>query len=1003
MSTEKDEDIEYQIGANDIDKKTSLGDESELIEFNYESAAIFKRIADDIYKSKEAGIREPLQNGITAVKRAINSGYIDKNDGVIKIEVTDGEKVHLNLIDNGIGISKNVLKNVLSVIGRSQNRDQGNLSGKYGMGFLACYKLVGTDGGFIMHTNSRETDNDPIKGIWKPSCFEMDNGNKLPDRLDNDEYGTRFEFKVNASLENIRRWVKKHSKWATIPIIYEEYDKNGEIVYDEEYGMKSLKDEAQMSVCVENEYFNVVCSPNAEERSILLNSPINTDRNLYIRSIGWKYDIRFKNENGVIAKGPNKGLQPVKKSEYKGMSDSRKKEYIPNEDLSSEDISLPQPTGTRDNLESNIEFWDYVEQEITEKYNSKVQKICENVDDIKSYKRLSEGNQILLNHIIKSKNLVQDTNKKTKKNFKNEFNVDVTDKFINIIRTSQEKVWFVQRGADATKASRKTSSVTDRIEAIKCDKKSSDDGSVYMAVSLNQDKMDAIWEDNNDNIIVRIPSSDLYDEFEKHFGWSRLRYITKNISKLDISKKTKEKLKNDKKGTNASTNKTKNSNRELEKRNLTVHSQTTNTGFTVEEIQERYEKRDEYLVLFPSNEERNLSDHKFLTSEHVSIANCIVKVYDYLKDIDNIYSISEWIDKFKDKKLDTSNGKLSVNKLKDLDKEVLFHIVDRSVVDAFRDDTVMEEMKTVVNENNNHCSYRTEIDSIDMDNMIYIPVTLRDLNEIRIYFGSNNSSIFTLCNSVRDQYIGTVCNQVSKTNVYWYAWARLPRWRNTKEIECLDENDKQTLNPDWIWLIDNIANSNYELKSISGMNILPPETYIEYQTSHGTYNIKEILSKFDSVVLHITEPKTVDAFRQDSVINNTLEYIMENAKKHRSGDYITDNEFVNENNTVYIPMIESQYNTLLNVIEQPDGDHLYTLPNSEKSAYICALTGEKYSSSIDSSHQYNINSDTAAYISARLGRDISDIAIPYDNHDELSSLSEGGLELIETINTCDKL
>lgn len=1008
MSKTDEDNVDYQIGANDIDKTTSLGEESELIDFNYESAAIFKRIADDIYKSKEAGIREPLQNGITAVKRAIDSGSLSENDGVIRIEVKNGEKIHLNIVDNGIGISKNVLENVLSVIGRSQNRDKGNLSGKYGMGFLACYKLVGTDGGFIMHTNSRKTDNDPIKGVWKPSCFEMDNGDKLPDKFDKNEYGTRFEFKVDADIENIRSWVEKHSKWATIPIIYEEYDENGEVVIDEEYGQKSLGEDLNLNICVSDKYFKAVCSPEINDgKALLLNSPINTDRSMIVNSIRWNYSIRLKNENGVIISGPNKGLQPVKNSEYKSMSDSRKENYIPKSKLDDNDIPLPEPTGTRDSLESNSKFWSFVEDRIDTKYNEKVQKICSTVDDISSFMNLCESDQLLLNKIIKSNSILKDTNKKTKKKFKSNFNVDVSDEFINIMRTSQKKIQLVNRGSDATKASRKNSKYTDKIEAIKCDKRCSNDGTVYMAVTLNQDKMDAVWEDNSNNIVVRVPSSDYYDELEEHFNWSRLRYVTKRLDELDISDETKNKLKNDKKGTSANTKTKKNSERELKNRHLTVHkNRNGREGFTVGDLEERYKNRNEYLVLFPSNEERNLSEHKYIISEHVSTANCIVKVYDYLKDVDNIYSISDWIDKFNDYEIETCEGDMTVDEVKNAQEDVLLHVVERSVIDAFRDDSVMQEIKTIVKDNNNHCSYHTVIDGMDMNNLIYLPITMEELNKLRVCFGTDAdaraSGIYSISGNNNRNTIGVKCDKVSKSNIYWYAWARLPRWRNTQEIDCID-NDSQHLNPDWIWLIDNIANSNYEVKSITGMNILPPESYIEYETNYGNLNIKDIISNYDSIVLHITDPKTVDAFRQEPVINKTIDYIMDNATKHRNSANITENEYINEKETVYIPMIESEYSTLINVLEEPDGDGIYTMPDSKKSSYICAVTGELYSSSIRSNHKYAIESDTAAYIYGRLGSDISKIAIPYENESELSELSNGGLELVETINTVDKL
>lgn len=81
-------DESYQVGAHSINKETSLN-KSETIEFDFENSAIFKRLADDIYESPEAGIREPLQNSLTAIQKAVNNGYIESNEGVVTFKVYD--------------------------------------------------------------------------------------------------------------------------------------------------------------------------------------------------------------------------------------------------------------------------------------------------------------------------------------------------------------------------------------------------------------------------------------------------------------------------------------------------------------------------------------------------------------------------------------------------------------------------------------------------------------------------------------------------------------------------------------------------------------------------------------------------------------------------------------------------------------------------------------------------------------------------------------------------
>lgn len=198
---------DYQIGVHDIDTTGSITDEKNVIEFEFEPEAVFKRLADDVYQSAEAGIREPLMNSITAVRRAFGD---DLDEGVIRFTVKRGEQTTIQIRDNGVGITEGVLNEILTVVGRSSVRDDGNLTGQYGVGFLASYKLVGPDGGFMMTTNPRESEEGPYSGLFKPGTFEPNTEGHLPQMLDEDEYGTVFEFytKRGIDADDIFRWVR---------------------------------------------------------------------------------------------------------------------------------------------------------------------------------------------------------------------------------------------------------------------------------------------------------------------------------------------------------------------------------------------------------------------------------------------------------------------------------------------------------------------------------------------------------------------------------------------------------------------------------------------------------------------------------------------------------------------------------------------------------------------------------------------------------------------------
>jgi hypothetical protein len=994
-------DPDYQIGGfgEEITKDTSLGEESEFIEFDYETAAVFKRLADDIYESTEAGVREPLQNSITAVKRAVREAELNSKDGVIKIEVRDGEQVKMSLRDNGIGIKKSVLKEVLAVIGRSQNRDEGDLSGKYGMGFLACYKLVGVRGGFLMHTNSRETKEDPIKGIWKPGGFEIDTENKLPDQLSDDDYGTLFEFtlKQNVEIEQVRSWVKKHSEWSTVPIIYSEYDEDGKEVHNDEYGDKNLKEHYnnKKSLVIDNEYFTAVCSPKAKGNTLLINSPISRNGVNSVSKLRWKFDIRLKNENGVIIQGENEGLQPISVERYDSMDKKRKSKYIPKTELSDNEVCLPMPTGTRDTLESKKEFWEYLVEKFTEKYYDQLRSIVEQINDKSDYTDLTQHKQIILDDGLDRLSLLKKTNKQTKDKFEKEFGVDIDDSLINVLRISKKEVRLVQEGANSKKASRKNSSAVNKCSALYAEQNT--DGDVFMAASLNQVKMDAVWDDKKENNVIQVHSAKDYDKFEDVFGWKKLKNVKKMLDELEVSDDIIEDLQGDRNSKTTSSSKKRNSERNLEERHLTVHQEGLNqSGLKVKEIKEKYNDGDKYLVLFPTSTEKKLSEHKNLESVNVGIANCIVKVSEYLEECSNVYTIDEWYDRIQNKDFKTNKGLMTIEEAKK-DNNLILHLLGDDVIDMFRKDDIISEMETITRDSASHnSSYSARLSNFKSDNTAYIPVTPSELDQIRVCIDSKEDGVATLSGDINVYgSIGVSASPVD-SDIYWYAWACLPRWRDTKEIDILSKKD-WNLNPDWIWMIEKIASSDHDIKSITGLDIMPPEEIISFHTSNGYMSLRKIINRYDSAVLHILPMETVDAFRSEDVSQDTLDYITSNARS--SGSFgsgeLLEKDYFNKEDCVYVPVTKSECKEVEKILDNPVNKE-YTLGESRKSCSIVRVQGEvRFRES--NFAKFNIESDTVAYAYSRLPSKISDAAIPIKDHNSIDELSDGGLEFIETM------
>lgn len=107
-------------------------------------------------ENNHVGIRELIQNGFDAVIAARNLGYLDDQEGVIalKLEKNDDHSWRLSITDNGLGMSRHVLSNILLDFGKSLWSDddiryehprlaQTGFSsiGQFGIGFYSVFML----------------------------------------------------------------------------------------------------------------------------------------------------------------------------------------------------------------------------------------------------------------------------------------------------------------------------------------------------------------------------------------------------------------------------------------------------------------------------------------------------------------------------------------------------------------------------------------------------------------------------------------------------------------------------------------------------------------------------------------------------------------------------------------------------------------------------------------------------------------------------------------------
>ena len=218
-----------------------------VFHLNYEKI-VKLLMGENIYESKQAGMRELIQNSIDAVK--IMAEQIRKMPDpydyhpTVKIILNEA-KNEIIVSDNGIGMSSETLKQYFFNIGTSyydsdefkKNNPTYEPIGRYGIGFLACFMLSTT---IKLETQCIENERIRIdfeKGspfVIKRECYE----------LFSEGHGTRIFLNYNEVIGPIFENVNELKKYLQELLLTDDYDLR--IVKDgkEENIQTSLKNES---------------------------------------------------------------------------------------------------------------------------------------------------------------------------------------------------------------------------------------------------------------------------------------------------------------------------------------------------------------------------------------------------------------------------------------------------------------------------------------------------------------------------------------------------------------------------------------------------------------------------------------------------------------------------------------------------------------------------------------------------------------------------------------
>lgn len=814
MSEEELDDAKLGTHSVDTNPVEPLKDDSSDDEFDarfqIETEAVFKRLARDIYESDAAGIREPLTNAITAILRAVEYDQIEPDEGVVEITVEDsGDGVQLTMRDNGVGMTMDRIREIVAVIGASEARDIGDMAGQFGMGFLAVFRLVGIDGGFEMHTNPRYSDEGPISGIWKSGGFTRDTKGLMSEEFDADEYGTKFNFivKNEISREDIRNWVSTYAEWARVPVVYEELI-DGRTEFEENYGgfdktLKTHYDNDKPVVEYEDEFVSAVSSPESDNRTILLDVPCER-QNGSISTILGGVDIRLKNENGVVVEGPHKGDMVVSEGEYDGMDDERQDKYTSEKNLTTDDVVLPQPTGTRRVLERKKKFWTWIDNKLQSQLEDKIQSVVDKVQNYEDVMNLPESEFRLICHAAKenvsrrySTGFSPDKDGKSVKNWFSR-NVDRTidDRLAKQLAALVYTVRFASEDCRDISSKR---NLNRRQPAMAVYQAYQNDGDVFMGCRLSQDKAKVIWEDNDDNYIFRVESTDHYDHYEELLGWRKMKEIKKgSIDQFDISEETKADFLNvEEEDLSKST--------ESKTYKIKLHfsgSSKYTKDITVSDLEDKLEESDggaiefgrktaDHIILFPSHEDRNISDSYWASDKRNPMGRCRKKDWVKLEEYEQVETLDQRIENARSVSFTTSKGQFTIEEFEEeYDTEstqLMLHILDEPYRSRFQSDEIIANAEEYVND-----KYGT-----DSMSFVYAPVIRSEYRSMKpavinhsILRGDFTSGISTLSNRTRRGKNKRTYNIRNDTRIY--AYVRMKQWSDTPEYESFHRNMTRT-------------------------------------------------------------------------------------------------------------------------------------------------------------------------------------------------------------------
>lgn len=806
--------LDIHEGASDFpDITAQLPDATDIQQFGVRFEDAVKHMSVNKYASEASMIREYVANMAATCLDAQDHCDADYSPTIHIAYYPASETLIME--DNGMGMSSDEVESIGTQLGVSTHRYTRDRGGKYGIGLLSGLKGVGLDGAFVMHSRSRRTD-ETVKGLWTAYGFKR--VDDLESVLEAGQYGTRFEFPLQEPEVDLREAITDVAQWSRIPVLYTERNTDGSLIADDEFGGRSdtpfhdRYSDTAGDIVIETDAFRAVHSPNATGATVLLDVPIDRnlsdgaltsdqpalDRDLPYREL----DVVFTSEDQEIIAGPHEGLTRVSDGEYAQMPDARTDGYLPASECAPNDIWIPSPAGDRDRFEENPAFWRWLVTQLIETFDDRLKRVIEAADATDTILSLPREELDFLvgwldyRSYSEAWNTTQLTTTLERRGIDPE---QIDTQTLNDIAHLSTTIEWCDRGHDPWSKSGRHSV---RIYDVLLDTPA--EAEVWMAARPSEKKASVVWDDHPENTVVRVPTGHL-DRYKELFGWHRLTDITRaTLDEFDISAEVREPFERTYDYENP------NAGEPAPDRELTLHdarpTDDTDRGYkdrteteTARYLRAYFEacatgspptrgrvtSAISRLILFPANSEETMSEYiGVLGHGGVHLANCAVKTWDYLCDLDRVSRIEDYLDHARSVTLPTSAGTLALPDARTEGDTLILHLVPDDVLPGLQAQPEMAEAAAWYEQEPATGGYHKRS---AYENVVYAPVTQETLEQVLpilryddVYLAAHET-----------QYPLPHASRITKPSrdTELYAYANLSNWRATTEYEILSQHD----------------------------------------------------------------------------------------------------------------------------------------------------------------------------------------------------------------------